>query len=80
MLLSQPLSEVIELKRGLIQVVLSVTTIYLGFDSYRYWRNYQSMKQQYQSDNVLFYNDQKLQIELIEEVLYRHKLIDRKDA
>lgn len=80
MLLSQPLSEVIELKRGLFQGALSLTALYLGFYSFRYWRNYQSMMQQYQSDNALFYNDQKLQIELIEEVLFRHKLIDRKDA
>lgn len=80
MLLSQPLSEIIELKRWLLQSAFAVSMLYVVAYSYRYWRNYRSMKQQYQSNNVIFYNEQKLQIELIEEVLYRHKLIDRTNS
>ncbi|EGR4213352.1 hypothetical protein DDN60_12480 [Vibrio cholerae] len=80
LLLSQPLSEIVETKNYLIQIVFFFTTLYLGYCSFHYWNSYISMKKQYQSGNILFYNEQKLQIELIEEVLYRHKLIDRKDA
>jgi len=80
LLLSQPLSEIIQIKRELIQLSFLIMTFYLGFFTFQYWRNYVNIKQQYQSDNETFYQDQKLQIELIEEVLYRHKLIDRKDA
>ncbi|EWS69322.1 hypothetical protein JS84_03940 [Vibrio vulnificus] len=80
MLLSQSIADTIDTKNNAIQLAFYFTTLYTGYSSYRYWSNYQSIKQQYQSDNELFYNDQKLQIELIEEVLYRHKLIDRKDA
>ncbi|HFG1736918.1 TPA: hypothetical protein AB5C39_003890 [Vibrio mimicus] len=79
-LVSQPLSEIIEIKRELIHLSFLIMTLYLGFFTYQYWRNYVNIKQQYQLDNENFYHDQKLQIELIEEVLYRHKLIDRKDT
>ncbi|MFO4754433.1 hypothetical protein V5H08_12275 [Vibrio cholerae] len=79
-LVSQPLSEIIEIKRELIHLSFLIMTLYLVFFTYQYWRNYVNIKQQYQLDNENFYHDQKLQIELIEEVLYRHKLIDRKDT
>ncbi|EHD1698086.1 hypothetical protein M2G93_16950 [Vibrio vulnificus] len=78
LLLSQPLSEIIQIKRELIQLSFLIMTLYLGFFTFQYWRNYVNIKHQYQLDNETFYQDQKLQIELIEEVLYRHKLIDRK--
>ncbi|MBD0788083.1 hypothetical protein HUO09_17150 [Vibrio sp. Y2-5] len=80
LLLSQPLSEIIQIKRELIQFSFLLISLYLGYFTFQYWRNYVNIKQQYQSDNENFYHDQKLQIELIEEVLYRHKLIDRKDT
>ena len=80
MLLSQSIADTIDTKNNTIQIAFYFTILYTGYSSYRYWSNYQSIKQQYQSDNELFYNDQKLQIELFEEVLYRHKLIDRKDV
>lgn len=80
MLLSQSIADTIDTKNNAIQFAFHFITLYTGYSSYRYWSNYQSIKQQYQSDNELFYNDQKLQIELIEEVLSRHNLIDRKDA
>ncbi len=79
LLLSQPLSEIIQIKLKLIQLSLFFMTFYLGYFSFQYWRNYVNIKQQYQLDNENFYQDQQLQIELIEEVLYRHKLIDRRD-
>ncbi|HFU5236093.1 TPA: hypothetical protein ACH6BK_003181 [Vibrio cholerae] len=79
LLLSQPLSEIIQIKLELIQLSLFFMTFYLGYFTFQYWRNYVNIKQQYQLDNENFYQDQQLQIELIEEVLYRHKLIDRRD-
>lgn len=80
LLLSQPLSEFIQIKLKLIQLSFFFMTLYIGYFTFQYWRSYVNIKQQYQSDNENFYQDQKLQIELIEEVLYRHKLIDRKDV
>lgn len=78
LLLSQSLSEFIQIKLELIQLSFALITLRLGYFSFQYWRGYVNIKQQYQSDNESFYQGQKLQIELIEEVLYRHKLIDRK--
>ncbi|MCG9576685.1 hypothetical protein L1D14_10590 [Vibrio tubiashii] len=80
LLLSQPLAEIISLRDNLVRVAGFLTTLATFFYTFQYWRNYVNIKQQYQSDNEIFYQDQKLQIELIEEVLDRHKLIDRKDA
>lgn len=78
-LLSKPLSELTELRDSILLVVVSLTTAYIGFFSFRYWSNIVSNKSQYQLENEQFYRDQQLQIELIEEVLARHNLIDRKE-
>ncbi|MBP6520999.1 hypothetical protein [Shewanella sp.] len=77
--LSHSATEIIGFKNQFISLTLGVAGAYLVFYSYRYWRYYIGMKQQYKSDHAVFFYEQKLQIELIEEVLHRHKLIDRKE-
>lgn len=80
LLLSQSLSGFIHIRFQVIHLSLLFITLHLGYFTFQYWSRYVNIKQQYLSDNENFYQDQKLQIELIEEVLYRHKLIDRKDV
>ncbi|AWK84727.1 hypothetical protein [Photobacterium damselae] len=79
LLLSKPISGIIEFKAELIYLVISLTIIYLCFYSFYYWNKYISNKKKHQIDNKKFYHEQRMQIELIEEVLYRHQLINRKD-
>ncbi|HIF9538221.1 hypothetical protein HWA77_10675 [Photobacterium damselae subsp. damselae] len=79
LLLSEPISEIIEFKAGLIRLVFIMAIVYLSLYSCFYWNKHVSNKKKYQIANEKFYHDQSLQIELIEEVLYRHNLIDRKE-
>lgn len=78
-LLSLSPTEIIGFKYQLISLILGVAGIFLVLYAYHYWMYYIGIKQQYKSDHAVFYYEQKLQIELIEELLYRHKLIDRKE-
>ncbi|MDI5862129.1 hypothetical protein, partial [Shewanella xiamenensis] len=78
-LLSHSPSEIVEAKNMLFRLGFCVACGYIGFYIYRHWANRVSHKQHYKAMHEDFYLEQKQQIELIEEVLHRHKLIDRKE-
>lgn len=78
-LLSHTPQEIVEAKNELFRIGFLVASAGLVIYFYRCWIRRVSEKQNYKAMHDAFYDEQKLQIELIEEVLHRHKLIDRKE-
>ncbi|WP_158147794.1 hypothetical protein [Vibrio fluvialis] len=76
---SVPVGDVISFKNQVIYGVFAVS--FIGFFVVfvgRKLNNFKTAKEQYQSENTQFVRDTTRQIELIEEVLHRHHLINKK--
>ncbi|WP_412497230.1 hypothetical protein [Vibrio fluvialis] len=77
---SVPVGDVISFKNQVIYSVFAVSLIgfFVVFVG-RKLNNFKTAKEQYQSENTKFVRDTTRQIELIEEVLHRHHLINKKE-
>lgn len=79
-LLSTPIGDVLHFRNGVVTVMSALTVFtFIVFIVMRTIDNRRSAKEQYEAENKEFVNDTTRQIALIEEVLHRHHLINKKE-
>ncbi len=79
-LLSTPLQDIMQLRDNFFLLAIAWSTIAIAVTLFIYVaHDYQSARDKYIAENNDFMKQTKLQVELIEELMHRHKLITKKE-